>query len=246
MTVTAVADEVASAAELVKGKLSRSRSPSSPGSGTWSPTRTGLAPQPWSAPPRRTCSDSVWENVPARRTVRAFDEQVDRADVLRAVASAVSARSSPHDALAVRARRGPARTRLLDAMAAAWAEDLGATGSPTSRSDGGSGGRPAARRAYLVVLASSPTGRTPTPTPGGPAEREMFLVAAGAGVENLLVALAAEGLGSAWVSSTMFCRDVVRAELDLPPSWTIGAVAVAELPHPPNAPPGPSDFVVLR
>ena len=81
------------------------------------------------------------------------------------------------------------------------------------------------------------------------AEREMFVVAMGAAVQNLLVALAVEGLGSCWVSSTMFCRPVVTEALGLPDGWEpMGAVGVghAAAPAPDRPPRDPAAFMITR
>ena len=59
----------------------------------------------------------------------------------------------------------------------------------------------------------------------------------------------AEGLGSGWVSSTMFCKDVVRRVLDLPQDWdpmgtvAIGYAADAARERPPRS---VEDFRIVR
>ncbi|MEV6565784.1 coenzyme F420-0:L-glutamate ligase [Streptomyces kronopolitis] len=259
-TVVATADELAAAGDLVKGKATGLPVAVVRGLGH-------LAGEPDDGPGARAMvrsaeddmfrlgtSEAVREAVTGRRTVRSFTgDPVDPGAVRRAVAAALTAPAPHHTApwRFVLLESAAARERLLDAMREAWRADL--------RADGRSAESIAARVRRGDVLRDAPYLAVPCLVAEGAhaypdarrstAEREMFLVAHGAGIQNFLVALAGERLGSAWVSSTMFCKDVVREVLGLPAEWEpMGAVAIG---HPAGAPrPRPprdaGDFLVVR
>jgi coenzyme F420-0:L-glutamate ligase / coenzyme F420-1:gamma-L-glutamate ligase len=173
--------------------------------------------------------------------------------IRRAIATALTA-PAPHHSEPWRfviLETAAARAALTDAMREAWTADL--------RRDGFTGEQITRRLRRGDVLRLAPLIVVPCLVTDAAhdypderrnrSEQAMFVVSMGAAVQNLLIALAVEGLGSAWISSTLFCQDVAARAMDLPGGWRpMGAVAVG---HPaeqarPRPPRDPADFLLVR
>jgi coenzyme F420-0:L-glutamate ligase/coenzyme F420-1:gamma-L-glutamate ligase len=257
MTETALGDAVAGAADLVKGKLWNIAAAVVSGLAPWVTDDDGPGAAAYVRPLEGDMfslgtREAMAAAVGYRRTVRSFTgEAVPDRLVRRAITAAVTApaphHSTPWRFVLVRERR----ERLLDAMAARWAEDL--------RADGFSPDAVDRRLKRGDVLRGAPELVVPVLVRGAAhdypderrnaAEERMFVVAMGAAVQSLLVTLAAEGLGACWVSSTMFCADVVQDVLELPadhePCGAVGLGWPAEPPGP-RAPRDGVDFTLER
>jgi coenzyme F420-0:L-glutamate ligase/coenzyme F420-1:gamma-L-glutamate ligase len=255
VTVVAVADEIASAADLVKGKARQVPAALVRGLADLVTEPDGPGARAIIRPAGEDMFRFGSADVPlARRTIRAFTaEPVEGAAVRRAIATALTA-PAPHHSEPWRfvvLETVAARTALLDAMREAWAADL--------RGDGFTPEQIARRLRRGDVLRNAPLIIVPCLVTDAAhhypddrrnrSEQAMFTVSMGAAVQNLLVALAVDGLGSAWISSTLFCQDVAARVMDLPDDWRpMGAIAVG---HPaeqarPRPPRDPANFILTR
>lgn len=264
VTEIAVADEIAAAADLVKGKLDGVAAALVRG-------LTGVDDGSCAANLVRPATEDLFrlgtdlavaqgrrEAVLTRRSVRAFDtEPVDPTLMRAALAEALTA-PAPHHTHPVRfvwLRDQARRVALLDAMAQAWRTDL--------RGDDKSAESIDSRVRRGRILYDAPEVVIPFLVPDGAhtypderrnaAEHTMFTVASGAAVGLLLVALSARDIGSCWIGSTIFAAGVVRAQLGLAEHWQpLGAIAIGYLPDrpddgsntPPRIPPEPAGLVV--
>ncbi|WP_435406059.1 coenzyme F420-0:L-glutamate ligase [Mycolicibacterium rhodesiae] len=246
VTEVAVADEIAAAADLVKGKLTavpvavvRGLELEDDGSTAASLLRGGEDDLFWLGTAESLELGRRQAQL-LRRSVRQFaPEPVDHTLIEEAVAEALTA-PAPHHTRPVRfvwlADHGR-RVTLLDRMKDAWREDLSRDGKPADAVE-----RRVARGQILydapevIIPFLVPEGAHSYPDPGRTqAEHTMFTVAVGAAVQALLVALAVRGVGSCWIGSTIFAADLVRETLDLPPDWEpLGAVAIGYPVEPPE------------
>ena len=242
MTVIAVADEIASAADLVKGKSAGNpiaivrgmeqfvTADDGPGARVLirpaSEDLFGLGTAEAIAQGRLTASAN-------RRTVRSFSEKAVSDDVIKAAIAAAVTAPAPHHTTPWRflvLRDQPMRTQLLDAMRDRWIADLTASGMSAESIEKRIARGDILREAPVVVIPfiNLEAGAHEYPdAERNAAERDMFMVAGGAAVQSLMISIAAQGLGSAWIGSTLFCADVVQAACSLPESLQpLGAVAL--------------------
>lgn len=242
-TIVALADEVAAAAGLVMGKAARV--PAAVVRGVAVEAPAGRVADLVRPPEEDLFRESPLLSISARRTIRSFGEgEVARHAIREAVEAACTA-PAPHHmrpwSFTV-LESAAARRSLLAAIGEAWRADMRGDGTPEetterriARSDAVLGAAP-----VLVVPWVRFRGAHPYPDDErATAERDMFLLSGGAAIQNLLLALHAQGLASCWISSTLFCQEETRQVLGMDDEWhALGTVAVGPVPHgtPPRRP----------
>ena len=260
VTEIAVADEIAAAADLVKGKLTavpvavvRGLALHDDGSSARTLVRAGEEDLFWLGTEEAIALGRSQAQL-LRRSVRQFsDEPVDPAVIEAAVAEALTA-PAPHHTRPVRfvwVQDQAVRLALLDAMKDRWRADLSGDGrDPESVERRVGRGQILYDAPELVIPFMVPDGAHTYPDERRTAaEHTMFTVAAGAAVQGLLVALAVRGVGSCWIGSTIFAPDLVRSSLDLPEDWEpLGAIAIGHASGgpPPPRDPVPTDGLLVR
>lgn len=252
VTEVAVADEVAAAADLVKGKIGGMpvavvRGLNHPDDGSTGADLVRPAEEDlFRMGTEEALAQGRQEAVLLRRSVRFFNSDPVPTDAIRRAVSVALTAPAPHHTRPVRfVHVRDRRDALLDAMRTKWRSDLAADGWSPSRIE------KRVKRGDLLYGATEIVlpflvregAHTYSDAYRTEAERTMFTIAGGAAVQGLLVALAADGIGSCWVSSTIFCADIVRETLDLPENWEpLGAVAVGYPADAPLTPRPPRDM----
>ncbi len=242
VTEVAVADEIAAAADLVKGKLTgipvavvRGLSLQDNGSNARTLLRPGKEDLFWLGTEEAVAlglQKGLSQAQLMRRSVRRFSAQPVPPEIVEAAVAEALTAPAPHHTRPVRfvwMADTAVRTRLLDRMKEQWRSDLTGDGRAPDAVERRVGrGQILYDAPELVIPFMVPDGAHSYPDAARTAaEHTMFTVAVGAAVQALLVALAVRGVGSCWIGSTIFAADLVRTELDLPGEWEpLGAIAI--------------------
>jgi F420 biosynthesis protein FbiB-like protein len=195
---------------------------------------------------------AFWDVLEQRRTIRFYaDAPVADADIERLLQAAILAPSA-HNTQAWRfavLKDRATRVRLVSAMAARWERDLVQSGAPEKviaaelRFS-----RERFTNAPGLVLACLTMEQMDAYPDAGRrrAEHLMGVQSVAAGIQNLLLAAHALGLGACWCCAPLFCQGLVRRTLKLPASWEPQALITLGVPghHAPVPPRKPAHEVI--
>ena len=242
-TIIAIADEIAGAAELVMGKSDGI--PVAIVRGLEGAEGDGSARELIRTPEEDLFAVAGVEVVEARRSVRVFDERPVPDEVVARAVEAAGTAPAPHGSRGARPWRfvwlksSEPRDGFLSALREQWRTDLEdddvseeTITRRIKRADEILATAPVLVACFVSLAAADhyPDERRAR------AERDMFVAAGGAAIQNLMVALAAQSVGSCWISSSLFAPDVAARALGLGPEWqALGCVAAGYPSEPPAA-----------
>ncbi len=172
----------------------------------------------------------------SRRSIRRYRPDAVGRDVLERMFVSAAAAPSAHNRQPWRylvIEDAAAKSALARAMGERLAADRARDGDPpdaiardVARSHARITGAPVL---ILVCLTLEETDVYPDAARAR-AEFLMAVQSTAMATQNLLLAAHAEGLGACWMCAPLFCPEVVRASLDLPPAWQPQGLVTLGLP----------------
>ncbi len=166
-----------------------------------------------------------YEVLYGRRSVRRYGERPIPPEVLTRLLDAACQAPSAHNSQPWRfvvVARGALRDALAERMGARFREDLLRDGMSEAEAEAQvERSRQRLRHASaLIVACLTMEDMARYPDAGRQAlEERMGVQSVAAAVQNLLLAAHAEGLAACWMCAPLFCPEVVREVLALPPRW---------------------------
>jgi coenzyme F420-0:L-glutamate ligase/coenzyme F420-1:gamma-L-glutamate ligase len=178
----------------------------------------------------------AYDAITGRRSLRQFASRSIARPLLHKLLYAACLAPAPHHTRPwrfVTLETDESRSRLANAMGAAWRRDLEADGveGPKIAALLARSRKQIAEAPALVLgcLVSDGLRRWPDERRQR-AEWGMVVQSMGCALENLMVAAHNEGLASFWISAPSFCPDAVREALDLPSGYEAQALVVLGYP----------------
>jgi coenzyme F420-0:L-glutamate ligase / coenzyme F420-1:gamma-L-glutamate ligase len=175
--------------------------------------------------PPAPASEAAHRLMRTRRSIRRYRADAVERDVLERLFLSAAAAPSAHNRQPWRylvVENAAAKTALARAMGERLAADRARDGDPqdaiardVARSHARITGAPLL---ILVCLTLEETDIYPDEMRSR-AEFLMAVQSTAMATQNLLLAAHAEGLAACWMCAPLFCPEVVRASLDVPPAW---------------------------